>query len=48
MITAADLQRYRQTAGVEALQINCNGCQNLDQLLTSMECFVQEVTPLLR
>ena len=43
---AEDLQRYRQEAGVEAFQINFNGCHNLDQLLASMDCFMQEVKPL--
>jgi hypothetical protein len=33
---------------VEAFQINFNGCQNLEQLLTSMDCFMQEVAPLLK
>jgi len=42
---AADLQRYRQEAGVEAFQINFNGCHSLEQLLDSMDCFVQEVKP---
>jgi hypothetical protein len=45
---AEDLQRYQQEAGVEAFQINFNGCHNLEQLLTSMDCFMHEVIPLLR
>jgi probable F420-dependent oxidoreductase len=45
---AEDLQRYQQEAGVEAFQINFNGCHSLEQLLTSMDCFMQEVVPLLR
>jgi probable F420-dependent oxidoreductase len=44
---AEDIQRYRHEAGVDAFQINFNGCHSLDQLLTSMDCFVQEVKPLM-
>ena len=40
-----DMRRYRQEAGLEAFQINFNGCQNLEQLLASMELFMQEVKP---
>jgi probable F420-dependent oxidoreductase len=43
---AEDIQRYRHEAGVDAFQINFNGCHSLDQLLTSMDCFMQEVKPL--
>jgi alkanesulfonate monooxygenase SsuD/methylene tetrahydromethanopterin reductase-like flavin-dependent oxidoreductase (luciferase family) len=43
---AADIQRYRQEAGVDAFQINFNGCHSLDQLLDSMDCFMQDVKPL--
>jgi probable F420-dependent oxidoreductase len=43
---AEDIQRYRQEAGVDAFQINFNGCHSLDQLLASMDCFMQEVKPL--
>jgi probable F420-dependent oxidoreductase len=43
---AEDMQRYRHEAGVEAFQINFNGCHGLDQLLASMDCFMQEVKPL--
>jgi hypothetical protein len=43
---AADLQRLRQEAGLEAFQINFNGCHNLGQLLASMTRFMQEVKPL--
>ena len=43
---ADDIQRYRQAASLDALQINFNGCQNLDQLLASMDLFMQEVKPL--
>ena len=43
---AEDMQCYRQEAGVEAFQINFNGCHSLDQLLASMDCFMQEVRPL--
>ncbi|MGH8056722.1 MAG: LLM class F420-dependent oxidoreductase [Candidatus Entotheonellia bacterium] len=42
---AEDMRRYRQQAGLEALQINFNGCQNLEQLLASMTLFMQEVKP---
>lgn len=41
----ADLQRYRQEAEVEAFQINFNGCHSLEQLLTSMDLFMEEVKP---
>jgi probable F420-dependent oxidoreductase len=43
---AEDIQRYRQEAGVNAFQINFNGCHSLEQLLESMDCFMQEVKPL--
>ncbi len=43
---AEDIQRYREAAGVEAFQINFNGCHSLDQLFASMACFIQEVQPL--
>jgi probable F420-dependent oxidoreductase len=43
---AEDIQRYRHEAGLDAFQINFNGCHNLDQLLASMDCFMQEVKPL--
>jgi alkanesulfonate monooxygenase SsuD/methylene tetrahydromethanopterin reductase-like flavin-dependent oxidoreductase (luciferase family) len=43
---AEDLQRYRREAGVEAFQINFNGCHSLEQLFASMDCFMQEVQPL--
>jgi alkanesulfonate monooxygenase SsuD/methylene tetrahydromethanopterin reductase-like flavin-dependent oxidoreductase (luciferase family) len=43
---AEDIQRYRHEAGVEAFQMNFNGCHNLDQLLASMDCLMQEVKPL--
>jgi probable F420-dependent oxidoreductase len=43
---AEDIQPYRHEAGVEAFQINFNGCHGLDQLLASMDCFMQEVKPL--
>jgi probable F420-dependent oxidoreductase len=43
---AADLVRYREAAGVDAFQINFHGCQNLDQLLQSMDCFMRDVKPL--
>jgi hypothetical protein len=43
---AEDLQRYRHEAGLEAFQINFNGCHSLEQLLASMDCFMREVKPL--
>jgi probable F420-dependent oxidoreductase len=42
---AGDLSRYREEAGVDAFQINFQGLHSLDQLLTSMGCFMQEVKP---
>jgi probable F420-dependent oxidoreductase len=42
---AGDLLRYREAAGLEALQINFHGNRDLDQLLQSMECFMREVKP---
>jgi alkanesulfonate monooxygenase SsuD/methylene tetrahydromethanopterin reductase-like flavin-dependent oxidoreductase (luciferase family) len=44
---AADLLRYREAAGVNAFQINFHGNRDLGQLLDSMECFVEEVKPLI-
>jgi probable F420-dependent oxidoreductase len=44
---AEDMRRYRHEAGLEAFQINFNGCQSLEQLLASMTLFMQEVKPLL-
>jgi probable F420-dependent oxidoreductase len=43
---AADLLRYREAAGLNAFQINFQGCHSLDQLLASMDCFIREVKPL--
>jgi probable F420-dependent oxidoreductase len=43
---AEDMRRLRHEAGLEAFQINFNGCQNLKQLLDSMALFMQEVKPL--
>jgi probable F420-dependent oxidoreductase len=43
---AEDMRRFRREAGLEAFQINFNGCQNLDQLLASMVLFMHEVKPL--
>ncbi len=43
---AEDIQRYRQEASVEAFQMNFNGCHSLEQLVDSMDCFMQEVKPL--
>jgi hypothetical protein len=42
---AEDLRRIRLEAGVEAFQINFHDCHSLDQLLTSMDVFMQEVKP---
>lgn len=42
---AADIRRLRQEGGLEAFQINFNGCQSLQQLLASMTLFMQEVKP---
>jgi probable F420-dependent oxidoreductase len=44
---AADLALYREAAGLGAFQINFQGLRSLDHLLQSMECFMQEVKPLL-
>ena len=43
---AGDLSSYRETAGLDAFQINFHGNRNLDQLLQSMECFMQDVAPI--
>ena len=43
---AEDMRRFRHEAGLEAFQINFNGCHNLQQLLDSMVLFMQEVKPL--
>jgi hypothetical protein len=43
---AADLSSYREKAGLDAFQINFHGNRDLDQLLQSMECFMQDVAPL--
>jgi probable F420-dependent oxidoreductase len=43
---AEDIRRYRHEAGVQAFQINFNGCHSLAQLKDSMELFMQEVKPL--
>jgi probable F420-dependent oxidoreductase len=43
---AADLQRYREIAGLSAFQINFHGCRDLDHLLASMDRFMREVKPL--
>jgi hypothetical protein len=36
---------YREKADLDAFQINFHGNRNLDQLLQSMECFMQDVAP---
>ena len=43
---AEDINGYRREAGLNAFQINFNGCYSLRQLLASMDLFVQEVKPL--
>jgi hypothetical protein len=43
---AADMCRFQHEAGLEAFQINFNGCHTLQQLLDSMVLFMQEVKPL--
>jgi hypothetical protein len=43
---AEDMRRFRHEAGLEAFQINFNGCHNLKQLLDSMVLFMREVKPL--
>jgi probable F420-dependent oxidoreductase len=40
-----DLLRYREAAGLEAFQINFHGNREPNQLLRSMECFMDEVKP---
>ena len=42
---ASDLMRYREAAGLEAFQINFHGNHDLNELLRSMECFMDEVKP---
>ncbi len=43
---AGDLLIYREKAGLDAFQINFHGNRNLDQLLESMKCFMQDVAPI--
>jgi hypothetical protein len=43
---AGDLLSYREKTGLDSFQINFHGNRNLDQLLQSMECFMQEVAPI--
>ena len=43
---AEDLRLFRDKAGVEAFQINYSGCENLGQMLKSMELLMTEVRPL--
>ena len=40
-----DMLRYREEAGLEAFQVNFNGCHSLQQLLDSMDRFVNDVRP---
>ena len=42
---AEDMLGYRREAGLEAFQVNFNGCHSLQQLLDSMDLFTQEVMP---
>ena len=42
---ASDLKRYRQEAGLGEFQINCHDCDNLQQLLDTMDALVQDVLP---
>ncbi len=42
---AEDMLRYREEAGLQAFQINFNGCHSLQQLLDSMDIFTNEVRP---
>lgn len=41
----AELSRYRETAGLDAFQVNFHGNRDLAQLLDSMERFMAEVKP---
>ena len=41
-----DINKFQQEAGVEAFQINFNGCHDLPQLLKSMDTFMSKVKPL--
>ena len=43
---AGDLLIYSEKAGLDAFQINFHGNRDLDQLLQSMECFMQDVAPI--
>ena len=43
---AGDLSSYCEKAGLDGFQINFHGNRNLDQLLQSMECFMQDVAPI--
>jgi hypothetical protein len=43
---AGDLLSYREKAGLEAFQIYFHGNRNLDQLLQSMECLMEDVAPI--
>jgi alkanesulfonate monooxygenase SsuD/methylene tetrahydromethanopterin reductase-like flavin-dependent oxidoreductase (luciferase family) len=42
---AEDLQRWRAEADLDSFQINFHGNHDLGQLLKSMECFMQQVAP---
>ncbi len=42
---AEDMRHYRQEAGLDAFQINFNGCKSLEQLLASMSLFMRQVKP---
>lgn len=43
--TIAELTRYRETAGLDAFQINFHGNRDAGQLLDAMERFMREVKP---
>ena len=44
--TCRRLRCYPGAAALDGFQINFHGNRDLDQLLQSMECFMQEVAPL--
>jgi len=44
---ANDMREFRDTAGVDAFQINLNGCPSLGQLYEQMDMFMADVRPAL-
>ena len=42
---AGDIKQFQREAGVDAFQINFNGCHNLQQLFDSMDTFMSEGKP---